>query len=89
MGMKRIFYLPTLTKLESQRLMAAMMTHFRSYGLTPKFDEATSELSYEMASIGRAVHCVGTNEETMIRNMDDLRCENVSCYVNGFYAAVK
>jgi hypothetical protein len=92
--MKRMFYLPELTQKQATRLMDAMLSHFRFYGLRVEFNPVNSELSYEMSSMGRTLYPDESSEAVPFKlgkgvEVDTIRQDEISAYVNGFYAAVK
>jgi hypothetical protein len=93
MHIQRMFYLPALSKRKVKRLMDGMLSHFHLYGLTVNFDYATSELSYEMATMGRTLYPDESSVAVPFKlgkgvTVDSIRCEEISCFVNGFYLAV-
>ena len=91
--MKRHFYLPALTQRRAKRLMDAMLTHFRFYAMRVEFDFTKSELSYEMSSMGRTLYPDESSEAVPFKlgkgvTVDSIRCDEISAFVNGFYAEV-
>ena len=87
--MKRLFYLPELPNRKVQALLDGVLSYFRHSILRVEFDHATSQLEIEWASVGRSLHCDSDMASTIVITMDNMRAENISCYVNGFYEAVK
>ena len=87
--MKRLYYLPALPKRKVQPLIEGILSYFRHSVLRVEFDHTNSQLEIEWASSSRAVGAIGGDEIQMVATLDSLRAENISCYVNGFYEAVK
>lgn len=89
-----MFYLPDLPKRKVQSLIDGMLSHFRHWAIRVEFDHTNSQLSIEMSEMGRTLYPNESNEAQGFKlgkgvSVDTIRREKISCYVNGFYDAVK
>jgi len=82
------------SRKQVKALMEGLLSHFHFLGLRVEYDYTTSELSYEMASMGRSLY----PDESSVAHpyklghgvtIDELRGNEISAFVNGFYAAVR
>ena len=91
---EHFFYLPALPKRKVKVLLDGLTTHFRLYGLRVEFDHTDSQLSIQLGEMGRMLYPDESSEAIPFKlgkgvSVDTIRREEISCYVNGFYEAVK
>ena len=92
--MKHYFYLPDLPKRKVQALIDGMLSHFRFYGLRVEFDHTNSQLTIDISEMGSMLYPDESSKAHPHKlgkgvSVDTIWREEISCYVNGFYAAVR
>lgn len=91
--MKRTFYHLQISPEHTKALIAALKFRFRFFGLKLTVDNENS-LTIELSPMGRNLYPDESSEAVPFKlgeavSIDEIRWENISCYVNGFLMALK
>lgn len=90
--MKRTFFELPLTASQMEVLVKGLESRFH-WGLKISIDNKQT-LTIEMSTMGRSLYPNESSEAHPFKlgeevTIDSIRWENISCYVNGFFAAIK